>query len=144
MIPENYILAKALMGDDSDNLSGVKGLGMKTILKGFPELQENKVYDLDFIYESAERKLGSKKIYASIIHEWDKVERNHQLMNLNKTILDEREENLVKDIISNPVPLLRTGSFLHLLDIDKIDGLTTNTENWLQLFSTLEAMGKSH
>lgn len=140
--PANYIIVKALLGDTSDNLAGVKGIGIKTLVKEFPELVEDTQYDLDFIYKKCEEKLGSKKLFANIIHEWDKVERNYQLMDLNKVILDEREEILVHEIISSPIPPLKSGAFLHLLDIDKIEGLTTNTESWLQIFSTLEALGK--
>ena len=32
VLPENYNIVKALLGDHSDNLPGVKGLGIKTIL----------------------------------------------------------------------------------------------------------------
>ena len=32
VLPENYNIVKALLGDNSDNLRGIKGLGIKTIL----------------------------------------------------------------------------------------------------------------
>ena len=38
IIPENYNIVKALLGDNSDNLKGVKGLGIKTIVSQFPKL----------------------------------------------------------------------------------------------------------
>jgi 5'-3' exonuclease len=37
--PSNYVLARALaMGDSSDNIKGLKGLGEKTLLKIYPTL----------------------------------------------------------------------------------------------------------
>jgi DNA polymerase-1 len=33
MIPENYLIMKALLGDNSDNLTGIKSLGPKTLIK---------------------------------------------------------------------------------------------------------------
>ena len=38
VLPENYNVVKALLGDNSDNLQGVKGLGIKTLISEFPKL----------------------------------------------------------------------------------------------------------
>lgn len=40
VLPENFRLVKALAGDSSDNIEGVKGFGFKTIPKSFPFLAE--------------------------------------------------------------------------------------------------------
>lgn len=40
VLPENFRFMKALSGDDSDNIEGVKGFGVKTVAKGFPFLAE--------------------------------------------------------------------------------------------------------
>ena len=37
-LPKNFILYKTLMGDNSDKIKGVKGLGAKGLFKKFPEL----------------------------------------------------------------------------------------------------------
>jgi 5'-3' exonuclease len=39
-LAENFILYKVLMGDNSDKIPGIKGLGEKGLYKRFPELQE--------------------------------------------------------------------------------------------------------
>ena len=39
LLPKNFILYKTLLGDNSDNIPGIKGLGVKGIFKKFPELK---------------------------------------------------------------------------------------------------------
>lgn len=136
VLPENYNIVKALLGDNSDNLQGVKGLGIKTIVSEFPKLLTEKA-DLDYIFKVSEEKLEGKKIFAKIIHNWDRVETNFQLMDLHNSSLDEKEKKYVIDTLKEPVPDLQSGAFLHLLDQDKIEGVTKNTDGWLQNFNRL-------
>ena len=58
-------------------------------------------------------------------------------MNLHEGLLDNSEKNHIFDTIKDNVPNLQVGAFLHLLDIDKIEGITKNTEGWLQNFRGL-------
>ena len=41
--PHNFLLYKLLMGDNSDGITGIKGLGPKGLFKKFPELAERNV-----------------------------------------------------------------------------------------------------
>ena len=136
VLPTNYNIVKALLGDNSDNLQGVKGLGIKTIVSQFPKLLTEKT-DLEYVYKVAEEKLDEKKIFPKIIHNWDRVETNFKLMDLHNTALDEKEVEYVEEILKSPVPDLQTGAFLHHLDQDKIEGVTKNTEGWLENFRGL-------
>jgi DNA polymerase-1 len=137
VIPQNYNIIKALLGDNSDNLAGIKGLGIKTILSEWKSITHDPSFTLQDIYNLCEEKLGEKKVFAKIIHDFDKVERNYKLMNLHETVLDEGEINHILEVIKSPVPALQTGAFLHMLDQDKIEGITKNTEGWLELFRGL-------
>ena len=139
VLPENYNIVKALLGDNSDNLQGVKGLGIKTVVAEFPKLLTERS-DLDYVYQVAEQKLEGKKIFAKIIHNWDRVLTNFQLMDLHITSLDESEKKHVNDTLKQPVPDLQSGAFLRLLDQDKIEGITKNTELWLENFRHLTAV----
>ncbi len=136
VLPENYNVVKALLGDNSDNLQGVKGLGIKTIVSEFPKLLTEKT-NLDYIFKVAEEKLEGKKIFAKIIHNWNKVETNFELMDLHITSLDEKEKEYVNTVLKSKVPDLQAGAFLRLLDQDKIEGITKNTEGWLENFRGL-------
>ena len=136
VLPTNYNIVKALLGDNSDNLRGVKGLGIKTIVSEFPKLLTEES-SLDYIYETCEEKLEGKKIFAKIIHEWDKVENNFKIMDLHDSVLDDSEKNIILNTITSAVPDLQSGAFLHLLDQDKIEGITKNTPAWLENFRAL-------
>ena len=142
VIPENYNVVKALLGDNSDGLSGVKGLGIKTIISEFPDIVDKPNTSLDYIFEVCEKNLEGKKIFSKIIHQWDKVETNFKLMNLHESVLDNREKNTILDIIKSGVPDLQAGAFLHLLDSDRIEGVTKNTEGWLENFRGLTVFKK--
>jgi DNA polymerase-1 len=121
VISENYNIVKALLGDNSDGLKGVKGLGIKTIISQFPDLVSKPSMTLDYVFQVCEDNLEGKKIFSKIIHEWDKVETNYKLMNLHESVLDLKEKNTILDIIKEEIPDLQAGAFLHLLDTDKIE-----------------------
>ena len=142
VISENYNIVKALLGDNSDGLKGVKGLGIKTIISQFPDLVSKPSMTLDYVFQVCEDNLEGKKIFSKIIHEWDKVETNYKLMNLHESVLDIKEKNTILDIIKEEIPDLQAGAFLHLLDTDKIEGVTKNTEGWLENFRGLTVFKK--
>lgn len=135
--PVNYLLTKALLGDNSDNLRGIKGLGIKTLIKEYPELKTPKQIDLEFIYQRAEEKLEEKKIFARMVHDWDLVETNYKIMNLQESQLDEKEKTHIMDVMKGPTPSLSSGTFLYYLEKDEIEGITKNTESWLETFRPL-------
>ena len=140
VLPENYNIVKALLGDHSDNLPGVKGLGIKTILSEWKSFAYDSLASLQDVWDHCETQLEQdkpKKIFAKIIHNWDKVLTNFELMDLHSTVLDEKEINFIEDTLQDSIPDLQTGAFLHLLDQDKIEGITKNTEGWLDNFKGL-------
>ena len=145
VLPENYNVVKALLGDNSDNLAGVKGLGIKTIISEFPELVDKPNMTLQYVYDVCAAKLEEKKfkkIFPKIITEWDRVETNFKLMDLHVTSLDSKEKDHILNIIKSDIPNLQSGAFLHLLDQDKIEGITKNTEGWLENFRGLTVIKK--
>lgn len=140
VLPENYNIVKALLGDHSDNLPGVKGLGIKTIMSEWKSFAYDSLASLQDVWDHCETQLEQdkpKKIFAKIIHNWDKVLTNFELMDLHKTVLDKKEINFIEETLQDSIPDLQTGAFLHLLDQDKIEGVTKNTEGWLDNFKGL-------
>jgi len=142
MIPENYLIMKALLGDSSDNLTGVKGLGPKTLLKEFSRIIDDPKFSLWDIYEICEQKLQTKKVFAQILYDWDKVKTNYELMNLSEPRLGDYEIVHILDKIKEPIPSLQVITFLKMLESDQIEALNKNVEGWLELFRPLSTYQK--
>lgn len=145
LIPENYLIMKALLGDNSDNLSGVKSLGPKTLLKEFPGLIQDSSFQLQDIYNICEQKLQEKKpkkIFASIIYDWEKVKTNYELMNLSEPRLGDYEIFHILEKIKESIPNLQVVTFLSMLESDQIEALNKNVEGWLELFRPLSTYKK--
>lgn len=137
--PQNYLIMKAMVGDPSDNLKGIHRLGSKNLIKYFPVLNE-RAATLDDIYQIAEQNLDKNKIYARVIHDWDLVETNYKIMNLQEFLLDESQKRSIVDQLKFNSVRLNIGGFMHFLEQDLIDGITSNTEAWLYEFKYLTAL----
>lgn len=137
VLPDNYNIVKALNGDASDNLPGVKGVGTKTLIKLFPSLQTDPDYSLDQLFEDCSKLLATKKICARILADWHHVERNFKLMNLRETVLSDSEKETIFEVIREPIPKLRIGPFLHMLEEDQIEGISKDPEGWASEFNSL-------
>lgn len=139
VLPENYNVVKSILGDKSDNVDKVKGVGIKTLVSQFPLLKTQKV-TLDYIYETCEQEMQKekhKKIFPKILVEWDKVETNYKIMDLHQTMLSDSEIEHVHEMLTQPIPELRAATFIHMLEQDQIEGITKNTESWLENFRSL-------
>ncbi len=78
--PEEFISVKALMGDSSDNIPGVKGIGEKTafeLMRAFHSL-DNLYADIEneLIKKSAREKLVAGRDDAYMCHKLCKIDRN--------------------------------------------------------------------
>lgn len=82
--PQNLLLFRTLDGDNSDNIPGVKGCGLKTVLKAFPELSEDRLISFEELLQLAEERIGKLKIYKDIVDNKELILRNKQLMQLSE------------------------------------------------------------
>ena len=142
VLPENYLIMKALLGDNSDNLSGIKGLGPKTLIKEFAGLVTDPSFELEDIQKICEEKLQTKKIFAQILYDWEKVKINYELMNLFEPRLGDYEIFHILEKIKEPTPTLQVVTFLSMLESDQIEALNKNVEGWLEIFRPLSTYKK--
>lgn len=129
--PNNYLLYRVLTGDNSDNIPGVDGLGLKTILKCFPEFS-NQELTYDDIFEICEEKVKHKKplkIYQTILDSKDQLDINHQLMQLAATDISLNSKIKISDIINEPIMKLDKQKFKQLAFEDGLK--IKNVDNWL-------------
>jgi 5'-3' exonuclease len=103
---KNALTVKILLGDDSDNIAGIEGLGMTTLLKHFPELksQEIKVRDILLKTKVLNEARGKKplKVFTNMLNNIERLKTNFKLMNLHEPILTEEAEEAL-EILENPL-----------------------------------------
>jgi len=131
MTPHNFILYKTLMGDNSDKVAGIKGLGEKKLYKLFPELSERDL-TLDDIYNICESKFKENVIYARIIQNIDALERNYKIMDLSNPMLDENDKNYLYNIVESKELNYLPEQFIAMYNEDKLGGMIRNLEFWIK------------
>ena len=80
--PKNFALARALVGDKSDNLPGVPRVGLKTVAKKFEFLKEEKQYEVEDVIEHCEAQSKMLKVHENIVEHSALVEKNYKIMQL--------------------------------------------------------------
>jgi len=96
VLPENYVFVKAMMGDGSDNIPGVGGIGEKTAVKLFPFLGE-KPSSLSEILQHAEANQGTSAKYKSVLASQDRLAENVKLMQLSAPIISAQAARTVRE-----------------------------------------------
>jgi DNA polymerase-1 len=130
----NFLNYKILMGDTSDNIPGITGLGPKKLIKLFPELISDTKVELDEIISTSADKVDENKLYLSVVERRHQLLINQQLMSLNGSFLSPENKQLVKDAFNNSYEL-NIPIFLQLYHNDKLGESIINTSSWLtQLF----------
>lgn len=127
---DNFIIYKTLLGDKSDKIDGIRGLGPKTLLKHFPELKQTPL-DLDEIFEIAEAKLTTHKVFAKILHAEDSLRVSYRLMDLKNPILDERQIAYIEALVKENNNTFSRKEFLEMYHADGVDHFIRNVEGWV-------------
>jgi DNA polymerase I len=133
--PNNFAIARAIDGDKSDNLDGIKGAGLKTISKNLNFLLEEKSYGLDDLFKFCRTTDSDLKLYKNILTEKNKVELNYKLMQLYSPNISVQSSQHIINTVENFTPTFnRTG----VLKMMSIDGIGEN--NWNSLFQKFRLM----
>ena len=80
--PRNMALARSIVGDSSDNLPGIAGIGLTTVANRFSFMAEDKDCTLDDILKHCENANSSAKAYANIIEGEELIRENYKMMQL--------------------------------------------------------------
>jgi DNA polymerase-1 len=101
--PTNMALARAIIGDASDNLPGVKGVGFGTVSKRLSFLSEEETYTVDDIIEHCEKMLEESKlkVFNNIVESKELIEHNYKMMQLYAPQMSIQSKTFVKESIEN-------------------------------------------
>ena len=130
--PHNFLTYKVLMGDNSDKIPGIKGLGPKKLPKMFPQLFEEKLYTLDDVFKMSEDNYKNHDVYCKVIMDFDKLKDSKKVMDLGNPILDDKEKEFILDIVKSLAFKLNIPKFIELYNQDGLGNILKNIEYWLR------------
>ena len=126
----NFLMYKVLMGDKSDNIEGVKGLGPKKLPKIVPDLLTQTTLDLDFILEHASK--GEEPMHKRIVESADQLYLNKELMDLHNPPVSGELKLQIKRLIEAPINLLSQNDFIMMYSDDQLGNAIKAPELWLR------------
>ena len=115
---KNYIWYRVLDGDKSDNINGVRGLGLKTIRKKLPFLTENKICNIDDITDV-------------LPESSDIIKRNYDLMQLQDVNISGSTKTKIIERVNQPINKLVKYKFEKMFLEDKLFTALPNVTTWL-------------
>ena len=127
--PNNFLLYRALTGDTSDNLPGIKGLGMKTLLKIVPEFVTEQHLTFDDVIDAAEN--SKLKVASRIIDEQESIKLNIKLMSLRSVMISDNNKMKILNKINRPQLSLHKYDLTKLLMETNILPAMQNYDSWV-------------
>ena len=131
MPAKNFILYKTLLGDSSDKIKGIKGLGEKGIFKKFPELTEG-VLTFDDVFNICEQKFKDHVVYARVIQGVDELEKNYKIMDLSNPMIGENDKKYLDEVVKTKDLNYIPDQFIAMYNEDKLGGMIRNLDYWLK------------
>lgn len=140
----NFIHYKVFMGDGSDNIKGINGIGIKTLQSKFPILLEEKIISLEEILQYCTDKQDDHKVYKAVLDSKSQLELNWRLMSLEDLDISAHFKLMIVDMANRAIPKLDTHSFKRLFMRDKAYTVIPNVDTWLaNSFNSLAAYSEN-
>ena len=130
--PRNFAVYRALLGDNSDNIGGVDGIGDKTIQKRFPLLNEDRLVTVEDLMQYSQEQSPKVKIYKQIIESKDIIQRNIQLMQLSESNINTTTKLRIINSLEQKVGRCNKMLFHRMLIEDKMTTAIKNVDMWLK------------
>ena len=99
--PTNMALARAIIGDTSDNLPGIKGAGFATVAKRLNFLSSEKTYTIQEVIDFCEKTNSKLKFFSNIVEGKSVVEHNYKMMQLYVPQMSFQSKMVVREAIEN-------------------------------------------
>jgi 5'-3' exonuclease len=137
---ENFTIYKSLLGDNSDSIPGIRGMGDKTIQKHFPQLAEPRRIPLEEFVESCKLYDGKAKVMTELKQNIPNLERNYQLMQLLEVDIPASTKSNIRNMVDGEISSINKIQLDMMCIQDKLRGVITNWDEWLQNnFNSLDA-----
>jgi DNA polymerase-1 len=128
--PNNYLTYRTVIGDKSDNIPGVNGVALKTLVKLFPELTEEEQIDVDMLVDKASQVKG--KAAVTLTESKTQLDMNWDLMQLKDVDIPANTKLLVHDIAHRPINKTNQLEFKKMFMQDKLYTVIKDVDFWLR------------
>ena len=127
----NFIIFKALNGDDSDNIPGIKGIGLKTLQKNFGEILGNKI-SIDEFINFCEKRNKLSNAFQKVSSEKEKLLLNYKLMQLENVDISDHTKIIISNAIKQPITRLNKFLLQKYMLEDSINSQIKDFDGWIK------------
>ena len=125
-------LARAIAGDKSDNLPGVRGIGLGIIKKRLPFFAEEEFCTIDRLMDHCQEADSTLKVYSAILEQRELIAQNYKLMQLYAPALSPQGKSKVKFAIQEAEQLFNKTGVLGMMIEDGF-----GAGDWSSLFQCM-------
>jgi len=130
--PKHFHFFRALNGDKSDNIDGVKGVGEATLKKYLPEIADPSAeISVNMIEQKYANEKKVPKMIQNILANKNIVERNLYLMNLHDGIMSVDARLKVANVYNNHTVELKKYDLTKLMMRSKLLHAFPNYDSWI-------------
>ena len=133
----NMLTYRILDGDKSDNINGVKGAGLKSLIKYIPPLTEDKDFTAKDLLEFVNNSDSKIKLLENIKKSSNIIKRNYLLMQLQKVDIPKHTMRKIQGAVNGKIPQLVKYKFQTMFLKDKLTSAIPNLDNWIMEFTRL-------
>ena len=139
----NFLLYRIMDGDKSDGIPGIRGAGLKTLLKVFPWLSSPHKMTLEDVLKTSTPKKDKYKLCETIIDSRDQLFLNKKLMDLDELNISGNSKLKIQDKVAFPIQRLVKHKFQRMFLEDKLYTALPNLDSWLHsTFNRLNQMAE--
>jgi 5'-3' exonuclease len=137
--PHNFALARAITGDVSDNVVGVKRVGLKNLLKYFPFMSGEDEVTMDRIFDYSREKMAEKggEKYQKFLDAEERIRKNYQVVQLKTPLISFSNIDVIQDVVQKPVTFNASVFRSKLFE----DGIMSVGDTFFQQFKMLFVKG---
>ena len=126
--PQNFLTHKIIVGDKGDNVPGVKGIAIKTLIKMFPDLADEEPVSLDDLLKECE---GKPKKFADIYNYRQQLAINKKLMDLENPNVPVEDIVVLDELLLSPNNGYDPARFVKLYNEDLLGKTLLSPQIWL-------------
>ena len=135
---KNLLTYRILDGDKSDNINGVQGAGLKSIIKYIPSIAEDDEFNAKNLLDFVNNSDSKIKILENIKKSSNLLKRNYLLMQLKNVDIPNHTKMKIQGAVNGKLPQLIKYKFQTMFLKDKLSTQIKNLDSWIMEFVRLD------